>query len=45
VRAEHENELTELIEHEPFIQEREKRRKGSRGVIGAYCDRTSSEKH
>jgi hypothetical protein len=28
VRAEHENELTELIEREPFIQEREKRRKG-----------------
>jgi hypothetical protein len=29
VRAEYENELTELIEREPFIQEREKRRKGS----------------
>jgi hypothetical protein len=29
VRAEHENELTELVEHERFIREREKRRKGS----------------
>jgi hypothetical protein len=45
VRAEHENKLIELIEPEPLIQEREKRRKGSRGVIGADTDRTSSEKH
>jgi hypothetical protein len=45
VRAERENELTELIEHEPFIQEREKRGKGSGGVVGADGDRTSSEKH
>jgi hypothetical protein len=34
VRAEHENELTELIEREPFIHECEKRRKGSGGVVG-----------
>jgi hypothetical protein len=45
VRAEYENELTELIEREPFIQEREKRRKGLGRDIGADGDRTSSEKH
>jgi hypothetical protein len=45
VRAEHENELTELIEREPFIREREKTRKGSGRVVGADGDRTSSEKH
>jgi hypothetical protein len=45
VRVEHENKLTELIEREPFIQEREKRRKGSGRVVGADGDRTSSEKH
>jgi ribosomal protein L19E len=45
VRAEYENELTELIEREPFIQECEKRRKGSGRVVGADGDRTSSEKH
>jgi hypothetical protein len=45
VRAEHENKLTELVEHEPFIGEREKRRKGSGQVIGADDDRTSSKKH
>jgi hypothetical protein len=45
VRAECKNELTELVEREPFIQEREKRRKGSGQVIGADGDRTSSEKY
>jgi hypothetical protein len=45
VRAEHENELTELVEREPFIWEREKKRKGSSRVVGADGDRTSSEKH
>jgi hypothetical protein len=44
VRVEHENELTELVEHERFIREREKRRKGSGRVVGADGDRTSSEK-
>jgi hypothetical protein len=39
VRAEHENEFTEMIECEPFIQ------KGSHRVVGADGDRTSSEKH
>jgi hypothetical protein len=29
MRAERENELTVLVEHEPFIREREKRKKGS----------------
>jgi hypothetical protein len=45
VRVEHENELTALVEREPFIREREKRRKGSGLVVGADGDRTSSEKH
>jgi hypothetical protein len=45
VRAEHENEPTELVEHERFIQEREKIRKGSGRVVGADGDRTSFEKH
>jgi hypothetical protein len=45
VRAELENELTELIEREPFIREREKRRKGPCRVIEADGDRTSPEKH
>jgi hypothetical protein len=45
VRAEYKNELTELIEREPFIQEHEKRRKGSGRAVGADGDRTSSEKH
>jgi hypothetical protein len=45
VRAECENELTELVEREPFIREREKIRKGSGRVIGADGDRTSSEKY
>jgi hypothetical protein len=45
VRAEHENELTGLVEREPFIREREKRRKGSGRVIGSDGDRTSSGKH
>jgi hypothetical protein len=45
VRAEHENELTELVERETFIRKREKRRKGSGRVVGADDDRTSSEKH
>jgi hypothetical protein len=45
VRAEHENELTELIEREPFIQEREKTRKGSGRVDGADGDQTSSKKY
>jgi hypothetical protein len=35
VRAERENELTVLVEHEPFIWEREKRRKGSGRVVRA----------
>jgi hypothetical protein len=38
VRAERENKLTELVEREPFIQEREKTRKGSGRVIGADSD-------
>jgi hypothetical protein len=37
-RAERENELTELVEHEWFIREREKRRKGSDRVVGADGD-------
>jgi hypothetical protein len=45
VRAEHENELTELVEREPFIWEHEKRRKGSGRVIGADDDRTTLEKY
>jgi hypothetical protein len=45
VRAERENELTELVEREPFIREREKKRKGSSRVIGADSDRILSEKH
>jgi hypothetical protein len=45
VWAEHENELTELVECEPFIWECEKRSKRSGRVIGADGDRTSSEKH
>jgi hypothetical protein len=45
VRAERENELTVLVEHEPFIQEREKRKKGSGRVVRADGDRTSSEKY
>jgi hypothetical protein len=45
VRAEHENELTELVEHEPFIRKRKKRRKGSGRVVGADGDQTSSEKY
>jgi hypothetical protein len=45
MRAEHENKLTELVEHEPFIREREKRRNGSGRVVGADGDRTSSKKH
>jgi hypothetical protein len=45
VRAEYKNELTELIEREPFNQEREKRRKGPGRVVGAADDQTSSEKH
>jgi hypothetical protein len=44
VRAEYENELTELIEREPFIREREKTRKGSGRVVGADGDQTSLEK-
>jgi hypothetical protein len=30
VRAEHENELTELVEHERVIREREKEKEGIR---------------
>jgi hypothetical protein len=45
VRAECENELTELVEREQFIREREKRRKGLGQVVGADGDRTSLEKH
>jgi hypothetical protein len=45
VGTEHENELTELIECEPFIREREKTRKGLGRVVEADGDRTSSEKH
>jgi hypothetical protein len=45
VRAERENKLTELVEREPFIREREKGRKGSSRVVGADGDRTSSEKY
>jgi hypothetical protein len=45
VRVEHENELTELVERERFIREREKRRKGSGRVVGADGDRTSSKKN
>jgi hypothetical protein len=45
VRAERENELTELVEREPFIQEREKTKKGSSRVVGADSDRTLSKKH
>jgi hypothetical protein len=44
VRAEHENELTVLVEHERCIREHEKKRKGSGQVVGADGDRTSSEK-
>jgi hypothetical protein len=40
VRAEHENELIELVERERFIPEREKRRRGTGRVVGADGDRT-----
>jgi hypothetical protein len=43
VRAEHENELTELIERERVIWECGKEKEGSGRVIGADDDRTSSE--
>jgi hypothetical protein len=45
VRAEHENGLIALVEHERVIREREKRRERSGRVVGADGDRTSSEKY
>jgi hypothetical protein len=45
VRAEHENELTEPVEREPFIRERKNKRKGSCRVVWADGDRTSSKKY
>jgi hypothetical protein len=45
VRAEHENKLTEPVERERIIREREKRRKGSGRVVGSYDSRAHSKKN